>query len=269
MNVIDQFQFAIASTGLPTPDAIHADGTLHRFATDGKRSDTSGWYVPLDDGDVPAGAFGCWHSGARHDRCGKTESSLPPAQREAHRRRMQTISLQREADKAQRQQEAAAAAAQRWEAAQPKPANHPYLLRMSIKPCGINAEGETLLVPLRNASTRLHSLQAIAPEGEKRFQPGGRTKDCYFGIGKPQGALIVCEGVATGASIREATGHAVACAMNAGNLLEVATAREVSEAAPELATSEDGEHGGCASVAGSAWRSSISATCPRTGAATE
>jgi putative DNA primase/helicase len=42
--------------------------------------------------------------------------------------------------------------------------------------------------------------------------------------GKPKGVLIVCEGFATGASIHEATGHAVACAMNAGNLLEVAQA---------------------------------------------
>ena len=41
---------------------------------------------------------------------------------------------------------------------------------------------------------------------------------------KPQGVLVVCEGFATGASIHEATGHAVAVAFNAGNLLPVAQA---------------------------------------------
>ena len=35
---------------------------------------------------------------------------------------------------------------------------------------------------------------------------------------------MICEGYATGASIHEATGHAVICAMNSGNLSEVAKA---------------------------------------------
>ena len=39
---------------------------------------------------------------------------------------------------------------------------------------------------------------------------------------------MICEGYATGASIHEATGHAVICAMNSGNLSEVAkSAREL------------------------------------------
>ena len=149
---------------------------------------------------------------------------MTQAERSAHHQRMQAIAQQREADKAQRQQDAATAAAQRWEAALPAPADHPYLVRKGIGPHGIKAEGEALLIPLRDASTTLHSLQAIGPEGDKRFQPGGRIKGCYFGIGKPKGVLIVCEGFATGASIHEATGHAVAVAFNAGNLREVAQA---------------------------------------------
>ena len=47
-------------------------------------------------------------------------------------------------------------------------------------------------------------------------------KGCYHGIGKPDGVLIVFEGYATGASIHEATGQAVALAFNAGNLEAVA-----------------------------------------------
>ena len=61
-------------------------------------------------------------------------------------------------------------------------------------------------------------MQTIAPDGTKMFMSGGRVKGCYYGIGKPKGALIVCEGFATGASIHECTGHAVAVACNAGNL---------------------------------------------------
>jgi len=220
----EQFQQAIAGAGLPVPEVIHGDGTLYRFSTNGKRMDQSGWYVLHDDGDVPAGAFGCWRSGLSQTWCSKDTQAMTQAERSAHQQRMQAIAHQREADKAQRQHDAATAAAQRWEAALPAPADHPYLVRKGIGPHGIKAEGEALLIPLRDAATALHSLQAIGPEGDKRFQPGGRIKGCYFGIGKPKGLLIVCEGFATGASIHEATGHAVACAMNAGNLLEVAQA---------------------------------------------
>ncbi|WP_082606788.1 DUF3987 domain-containing protein [Acidovorax sp. Root275] len=224
MIASEQFQQAIAGAGLPVPEVIHGDGTLYRFSTNGKRMDQSGWYVLHDDGDVPAGAFGCWRSGLSQTWCSKDTQAMTLAERSAHQQRMQAIAEQREADKAQRQHNAATAAAQRWEAALPAPADHPYLVRKGIQPHGIKAEGEALLVPLRDTATQLHSLQAIGPEGDKRFQPSGRIKGCYFGIGKPKGVLIVCEGFATGASIHEATGHAVACAMNAGNLLEVTQA---------------------------------------------
>ena len=70
----------------------------------------------------------------------------------------------------------------------------------------------------------LHSLQFIGADGEKRFLTGGRVSGCYFLIGEPDGALCIAEGYATGASIHEATGTAVAVAFNAGNLLAVARA---------------------------------------------
>lgn len=224
MSVVDQFQNAIAAAGLPPPEVIYSDGELHRYSTNGRRGDRSGWFVLHDDGDIAAGAFGCWRTGMQQTWCSKDVNTFTPSQRRAHQQRMQAIAQQREADKSHRQQEAAATAAKRWEDAVAADAEHPYLVRKGIQPHGIKAEGEALLVPLRDVSTTLHSLQAIGPEGDKRFQPGGRIKGCYFAIGKPKGTLVVCEGAATGVSIHEATGHAVACAMNAGNLLEVAQA---------------------------------------------
>ena len=221
------------------PDVIHGDGALHRFSTSGKRADQSGWYVLHDDGDVPAGAFGDWRSGMQSTWCSKTTEAMTRAERSAHQQRMQAIAQQREADAAQRQQDAATAAARRWAAAAPAPAAHPYLVRKGMQPHGARVEGEALLIPLRDTAGKLHSLQAIGSEGDKRFQPGGRIKGCYFGIGKPAGALVIAEGVATGASIHEATGHAVACAMNAGNLLEVAQALHAKYPALRLILAAD------------------------------
>lgn len=224
MVFVDQFQSAIAVAGLPPPEVIQGDGELRRYSTNGKRGDQSGWFVLYVDGDMAAGAFGCWRAGIQQTWCSKDVSTLTHSQRSAHQQRMQAIAQQRQADKAQRQQEAGVVADKRWEAAVPAVSDHPYLARKGIQAHGIKAEGESLLVPLRDVSTAFRSLQSIGPEGDKRFLLDGRIKGCYFAIGKPKGLLIVCEGFATGASIHEASGHAVACAMNAGNLLEVAQA---------------------------------------------
>ena len=117
MSVVDQFRNAIAAAGLPPPEVIYSDGVLHRYSTNGRRGDKSGWFVLHVDGDIAAGAYGCWRTGIQHTWCSKDVNTFTPSQRRAYQQRMQAIAQQREADKAQRQQEAAATAAKRWEAA--------------------------------------------------------------------------------------------------------------------------------------------------------
>ena len=72
--------------------------------------------------------------------------------------------------------------------------------------------------------------------------PGGRVKGCYHSIGKPAGVLIVCEGYATGASIHESTGHAVAVAFNAGNLPAVALALRAKYPDLKIIVGADDDH---------------------------
>lgn len=218
----EHFRSAIQAAGLTPPDEIQGNGALHRFSTNGKAKDDSGWYVLHGDG-IPAGAFGCWREGFTQQWCGKSTDTMTQAEREAHRQRVEAMRQQREADTAQRQQQAATKAAARWQAARPA-TTHPYLTAKGVHAYGVKTEGEALLIPMRDVLGTLHSLQVIDPEGGKRFQPGGRVKGCYHAIGKPDGVLIVCEGYATGASIHEATGHAVAVAFNAGNLRAVGEA---------------------------------------------
>ena len=43
-------------------------------------------------------------------------------------------------------------------------------------------------------------------------------------MGRPNGRILIAEGFATGATLHEITGHAVACAFSAGNLKPVAEA---------------------------------------------
>jgi putative DNA primase/helicase len=128
---------------------------------------------------------------------------------------------EREAEDAKRQVEAREKAAVIWQAAEPAPENHPYLVTKGIRSHGLRVHEGKLVVPMRDGAT-LHSLQFIGLEGDKHFLSGGRVSGCYLLIGTPDGALCIAEGYATGASIHEAAGCAVAVAFNAGNLLPVA-----------------------------------------------
>ena len=221
-NLTDAFMLAIAAAGLTTPAEVVGDGAIHRFRASHKSSGKTGWYMLHTDG-IAAGVFGDWRTGLSQTWCSKVATAMTDAERMAHRERVQAMQRQRESEQAQRQQLAAAGALKRWAAATPCIQNE-YLTRKGIQPHGTKTEGAKLLIPMRDTAGTVHSLQTIAQDGTKLFMPGGRVKGCHFGIGRPRGVLIVCEGFATGASIHECTGHAVAVAFNAGNLEAVALA---------------------------------------------
>lgn len=237
-NHIDGFHEAMTAAGLEAPGVIHDDGVIHRFSPGGKRSNTSAWYVLYGDG-VPAGTFGCWRAGLSSTWCAKSDQTMTPAERDAHHQRIKAMRAQRDADEAARQRDEADKAGIRWNAATPA-GNHPYLVRKGIAAHGIRQDGEVLLVPLRDTAGKLHSLQTITPDGEKRFK--GRMKGCYHAIGKPSGRIVICEGYATGATIHEATGEAVAVAFNAGNLGPVATALHKAYPGLAIVVAADDDH---------------------------
>lgn len=240
-DTLEHFRAAILAAGLNPPEEIDADGRLHRFSTNGKAKDDSGWYTLHLDG-VPAGAFGCWRSGMQSTWCFKADHTMTAPEREAHQQRVKAMQAEREAEQAQRQQVASEAAALIWKQAT-SATEHEYLIRKGVNHHGIKCDGHHLLIPLRDTLGKLHSLQTIAPDGGKRFQPGGRVKGCYHAIGMPEGVLIVCEGYATGASIHEVTGHAVAVAFNAGNLLAVAEALRLKYPTLKIVLAADDDAG--------------------------
>ena len=221
MSTAQDFQRAIATIGLTPPETIVADGSFHRFSSNGQSGDTAGWYMLHGDHAAPAGAFGCWRAGLQSTWCGKSDTAMTPAEREAHKHRIKAIKAQCQAEEAVRHKIEADNAVVRFLASS-TPGEHSYLTFKSIHAYGIKQDGQVLLIPLRDIDGKLHSLQTIMLNGDKRFK--GRMKGCYHSIGKISNWLIVCEGYATGSSIHEATGEAVAVAFTAGNLELVATA---------------------------------------------
>lgn len=162
--------------------------------------------------------------------------------------------VQRREQEANARAEREAAAAERakamWGRAQPANDNHPYLLKKGVKAHNLKvgrwetfdpAAGkmriiseQALLIPIRNSSKQIVSLQAIfEPDNnvlgrDRDYLPGGKKSGGYFTIGMPltvdgRKTIIVAEGYSTAASIFESTGHAVAVAFDKGNLQAIAT----------------------------------------------
>ena len=219
----DGFASAMRDAGLEPPASIEA-GQLHRFPAPGKsRSNRAAWCRLFPDG--AGGVFGDWSTGIFGSWQAKRDAPLTPAERAEFRRRVEEARRQAEAEREAIHAEAATRASSIWNAAQPAPADHAYLVRKGIKPSGARLHDGALVVQIR-CDGALVSLQFIAPDGSKKFLPGGRVAGGYFAIGTTQGAagLCIAEGFATAAGIHAATGHPVAVAFNCGNLLPVAQA---------------------------------------------
>lgn len=197
------------------------DGTIHRFRVpDDNPGTLNGWYVLYPDG-IASGAFGSWKTG-----CSSIWSIRKPAnlfEADIVVRRLEQARQQREAEQRQRQQVTAVRCCRVWRCAVRADPHHKYLITKGCKPHHLRQSGDVLLIPLYFGGV-LVNLQRILPDGSKRFMHGGQVAGAYSPIGRlePGAPLYVCEGWATGATIHEQNGAAVACAMNAGNLLPAA-----------------------------------------------
>jgi putative DNA primase/helicase len=219
-NPVIQFRDELAATFGPLDWLPNPDGAIHRFrAPEDKPGTLNGWYVLYLDG-IASGAYGSWKAGASY-----TWSSRKPAdplEAQLIAQRIQQARDRRESDQARRQIATASYAGRIWSEAQPAEPGHTYLTRKHVPAHRLRQRGNTLLVPLY-VDGYLCNLQRIVADGAKRFLSGGRVKGAYSPIGtlEPGQPLYICEGWATGATIHAETGAAVACALNAGNLLEV------------------------------------------------
>lgn len=228
VNVVraDSMLRAMLSAGLePFKDMdIVPDGKLRRYRVRGDRpGSANGWYV-LHAQPILAGAFGSWKTGESHNW--REVRARPPTQqeREQLRQAMQAAQAARVIEQAAVHEQAREKAERLWRRARPATNAHPYLERKRIAAIGIRRLRDMLLIPARDSGGMLHTLQFIGPDGSKRFLSGGRIAGCYYAMGRPAGVLLLCEGYATGATLHQATGHAVAVAFNCGNLPAVARA---------------------------------------------
>lgn len=268
-EIMSSFRDAMRAEGIETDEELIADGERRRFHVLGDRAGTKNGAYELHADGVPAGWFGTHRGGwITHTWCARTELSMTAEEREAHARRMEDARKSREAEARRRQTETAKKAAAIWKNAKPAPADHPYLQRKGVKPYGLRvatwrkwirsdagewqqiAVGGALLVPLFNEKGELRNLQAIMPgrgllpeDRDKDFLGGGQKTGCFSLLGEATAGapLLLCEGFATGASLHESTGHAVAIGIDAGNLKPVALAMRVKHPDARLIVCADND----------------------------
>lgn len=243
MDAVFSFRKAMVEAGIEPPSHLPADGELHRFHVQGDKTGShNGWYVLYLNG-IPSGTFGCWKRNISEKWCAKKPGELTPEEQGAHRKHMEAARRKREAARRERQEEARESSQKLWQnAARNVKADHPYLISKGVRAFGLRQLREQLLVPMRDSEGTLWSLQTITEDGEKRYRSGGRKQGCYHAIGTPKERLYICEGYATGASIREATGEAVAIAFDTSNLKSVAETLRAKFPNLELVIAADNDH---------------------------
>ena len=166
LEAIEQFRAAIHSAGLHPPEVIEPDGKLHRFASNGNRSDDAGWYVIHIDG-IPAGAFGDWRGGLSETWRADIGRQLSLLEEAGHRNRVEAMRREREAEDTKRKVEAREKAAAIWQAAKPASDDHVYLLKKGIGTYGLRVHDGALVIPMRDgaACTACNSSEQTAKSG--------------------------------------------------------------------------------------------------------
>ena len=240
-DTINQFRTAMLDAGLAPPEAIEADGQLHRSHVEGDKAGSKNAYYVLHLDGRAAGVFGSWKSGLRSTWAADGKR-MSEAEREAFSKLIEAARLKAQAERRAEHEARAIEARSEWAAAEPANPAHPYLIRKGVKPHNLRQRGGLLIVPLFDAFGLLWNVQRIQADGGKRFKPGRAGGLCSpIGDLTNPATILICEGWATGATLHEEAGHPVLCAMNAGNLLAVATAARSAWAGADLVICADND----------------------------
>lgn len=215
-------------------------GKMVRFSTSDRKGDKSGWARLFDDGE--GGVFGCWRSGVTEVWQAKQPSS--EEERQAWKKKIEESKKKAQAELEKQRAECRSKSLWLWEKARDVDSGYFYLVKKGVKPHSAKQLRNMLLVPVRGVDGTLKGLQFIGEDGSKKFKFGTEISGNYCSIGKPKSkTLLVCEGWATGCTIYEATGYAVAVAFNAGNLLPVCQNLRHKYPSWKLIICADDDHG--------------------------
>jgi putative DNA primase/helicase len=215
------------------------DGEIHRHDhPEGRKGNNRLWYVLRYD----FGVHGDWSTGEQ--RSVFADDTPDPKAAEKARQEAEKRRVERQAERERGYALVANQTRREWPLLVPASIDHAYLATKGAKPHNLRQMRGLLVVPLTDGH-RLVNWQTIASDGAKYFKTGGQVKGCYSPIGSIEQSqpLLIAEGWATAATLHEATGYAVAAAMNAGNLLPVAKSLRERYPSQPIIVCADNDHG--------------------------
>lgn len=234
-DILEQFFTAMQNEGCPPTSAgsLVADDRPRYVscALDKNQSKKTIAYCLRIDGEFGVGWFRSFKHGASAGQTVKFVSSqsgkMTPEEKAERRKRIDAAKREQEKKEEARQKRQARLAKRLHRAVQglPSAEAHPYLQRKKVKPYGVRVRRGEIIVPVYQTDGLIWSVQRITADGGKWFMSGGRVMGGYYPIPAEDGdksTLVIAEGFATAATVREVTGSATICAFNAGNLMTVA-----------------------------------------------
>jgi putative DNA primase/helicase len=208
-----------------SPSQIKADDQVHRFRVAGDKRDNATYRLKVN-GDMAVGWVHYFKMGETLTFSSRPSRNMTQEEKQEHNRRV-AEEKRRKQEEIKRQQDEAANEARRLVNASKPAGSHQYITDKKLDNLPKQDKDGSLVIPMYKDG-QLRNVQMI--DGDKRFLKGGEVNGCYYPIVTKQddkSVILICEGYATGDTLRKATGYPVAVAFNAGNLKHVAeTMRE-------------------------------------------
>ena len=139
---------------------------------------TAGDAKVTGDVSTPLVVYKSWQTG---------RATIDPAEAADMQRQIEAASRRRGEDDKARREAAAQQARALWAGASAQINGHPYLEKKGVKAHGIRCSADRLLIPVMDAAGIFHGIQAIGPDGAKRFNTGATLSGHFHLIGKPAG----------------------------------------------------------------------------------
>ena len=228
-----EFLDALTAAGyrIPRGGAPVADDHWHRLHYMEEKQTSGRYSLKVLENGFAIGSFGSekdpagfhkWHSKAEATPLSKSERAEIKAQAERFKAERDAMLEQRQDRLARR----LTMVVHRLPVVAP---DHAYLDRKGVAPHGLRfrAKGEEIIIPAYHTDGRIWSLQRVQRNGWKGFWKGGRILGGYYPLavkGEDLSTILICEGFATGAAVRQATGLPTIVAFTTSNLRPVAEA---------------------------------------------
>ena len=236
MTPREEFADALKSIGCVVPagsDHPIMDGEKHRISVEGEKfseKSGSGFYVGHMDGH-PAGYMKNNRTGAELTWKAKGYT-LDPEQKALLAAEAAEKLQQREAELSKQQEQAAKRVGKELGKLVPVATATPYMQAKGIEPHAgalTDKDGKKTYVPATDVDGKHWTTQYIKEDGTKRFAKDSKKEGCFHVVGgmaelAKAPAIVIGEGYATAASLKQSLGFATVSAFDSGNLAAVAQA---------------------------------------------